>query len=196
MSSDRGLSAGVVARLQASHITWFPMIRMEFDTGIVRVVGLHFPIEWPVGSGDNWVASRGLGSVDNVTESIDSIEGLRFTLAGIPSSVIAEAQQDKYQGRPCGLLIAFLDDAGVYQVDESTWQGRLDVPVIDRQPDKTCTITVTAEHSMADWRRKRELLFNSVSQKRIAPNDTMLDGIENSKRIEKVVFSKAARTLA
>lgn len=191
--SDRNLDAGTAAALVQPHVTHFPLVRMDFDSGTVRMAGTDFDVEYPAGSGTIWTAARGFGSIEPITETSESVEGLKFTLSGIPTSAIAEAQQEKYQRRPCTVLWCFLSGGTLY-VDQAVWKGRLDVPTIDRGRD-TCTISVTAEHSMADWQRKRELLFNSASQKRINPADTFFDGIENSKRIEKVVFSKAARTI-
>lgn len=193
MSSDRSLDTDVALALVQPHVQWFPMVKMEFDTGDVRIAGTDFPVTYPAGSGITWVASRGLGRIETITETGDSVEGLRFTLAGIPNSVLIEAQQEKYQGRKCTVLMGFITD-GVIHVDQTVWQGRLDVRSISVGKE-TSTITVTAEHCMVDWKRRRELLYNSASQKLIDPTDTFWDGIENSKRIEKVVFSKAARTL-
>lgn len=193
MSSDRNLDVGTAAAIKQPHVPCFPLVQMDFDSATVRVAGLDFNVEYPVGSGNLWLAVRGLGSMEAITETSESVEGIKFTLAGVPTSAIAEAQQEKYQGRKCTVLWAFLDGSTMH-VDPVAWQGRLDIPTIERG-QSTCTISVTAEHSMADWRRKRELLFNSASQRRIDPADTFFDGIENSKRIEKVVFSKAARTI-
>jgi len=191
--SDRGLDAGFISALSENHVNWFPMVKMEFDSGTVRVAGVDFDVEYPVGSGDIWTHVRGFASMEPITETGDSVEGLKFVLAGVPNALIVEAQQEKYQGRPCTVLFVCIED-GVLHVDPEVWRGRLDAPTIDRAVG-SCTITVTAEHSMADWRRKRELLFNSASQKLINPADTFFDGIENSKRIDKIVFSKAARTV-
>lgn len=193
MSSDRNLDAGTAIALTQPHVSHFPLVHMEFDSGHVRIAGLDFNVEYPTDSGIFWTAARGLGTMEVITETSESVEGLKFTLAGVPTSAIAEAQQEKYQGRGCTVLWAFMD-GGTMHVDPVAWQGRLDIPTIERGQG-TCTISITAEHSMADWRRKRELLFNSASQRRIDPADTFFDGIENSKRIEKVVFSKAARTI-
>jgi len=193
MSSDRSLDSGTALALVQPHVQWFPLVKMEFDTGDVRIAGTDFPVEYPAGSGTIWTASRGLGRIEPITETGDSVEGLKFTLAGIPNSLIIEAQQEKYQGRKCTVMLAFLT-AGVVLVDQTVWQGRLDVRSISVGRE-TSTISVTAEHCMVDWKRKRELLFNSASQKLIDPTDTFWDGIENSKRVEKVVFSKAARTI-
>jgi hypothetical protein len=189
--SDRQLPAAVAVALQAPHVVWFPLVQLDFDSGTVRISGTDMPVEYPAGSGQIWTAARGMGSLEVITETPTSVEGLRFTLAGIPNSAIAEAQQEKVQGRPCTLHMAFIDADGI-QVDMAAWKGRMDVMTIKRGKAES-TITVTAEHSMADWKRKRELLYNSVSQKRINPADTFFDGIEKSKGTEKVVFSKAAR---
>ena len=190
----RNLSAGTQAALAQPHVPCFPLIQMDFDAadgGTVRVCGLDFDVEYPQGSGIMYMAVGGLGAMEQIAETSESVEGLKLTLSGVPLAKIAEAQQAKYQGRKCTVTMCFLNGSTLH-ADPATWAGRLDVPVIERGKG-TCTITVTAEHSMADWKRKYEQLYNSASQKKIDPTDTFFDGIENSKRVEKVVFSKEMR---
>jgi len=191
MSSDRNLEAGLAAALAQPHVAWFPMVKMEFDSGTVRVCGLDVDVEYPAGSGEFWTRTRGYGGMEPIVEGGDTIQGITFTLAGIPQSVLIEAQQEKYQGRKCTVLMAILGDGVVY-VDPAVWQGRLDQRTITVGA-KASTITVTAEHSMVDWKRPYERLFNSASQKLVDPNDTFYDGLEDSMKVEKVIFSKEIR---
>lgn len=190
--SDRSLDAGTSAAVVQPHVTHFPLIQMDFDSGVSRISGADFDVEWPIGSGIFFRTVRGLGSMEAITETNESVEGIKFSLAGVPVERVIEAQQEKYQGRPCTVLWAFIDDAGIH-VDPAVWKGRLDIPIIDPGKD-TCVLSVTAEHTMVDWQRPRPLLFNSVSQKRYHPTDTVFDGIELSRQTEKIIFSKAART--
>ena len=192
----RNLTAGAQAAIAQPHVACFPLIQMDFDAadgGTVRVCGLDFDVEYPQGSDTMYMAIGGLGSMEQINETSESVEGLKLTLSGVPIAKVAEAQQIKYQGRKCTVVMCFLDNGTLY-ADPATWVGRLDVPVIERGKG-TCTITVTAEHSMADWKRKYEQVYNSASQKKINPLDTFFDGIENSKRVEKIVFSKQGRMI-
>lgn len=186
--SRPGLPPGVAAAVDKDHVPLFPLVRMEFDAedgGTLFIAG--YPADVPY-DGDIYLSSRGLGSIDPLIETNDEVTGLKFTLAGVPEAVIAEALLVKYQGRPCTVLLAFLDGETL-NVDPQAWQGRLDVPEISRAQN-TRTITVTAEHRMFDWKRSRRLLFNDADQRRIDSTDTFFLGIESMEEKEINLFSR------
>ncbi len=189
------LSPDVVTAVGQSHVDRFPLIHCAFDAedgGDIYIAGTDFDIVY---DGHTYLASRGLVSIEAITETTDEITGLKFTLAAVTNALVAEALLVKYQGRPCTVLLAFRDADGAMQVDELAWQGRLDVPEITRGAT-TRTITVTAEHRMADWGRARRLLFNDADQRRIDPTDTFLLGCEQMKEKTIVLFSKEVMRLA
>lgn len=187
--SARNLTTGLVDALNADHVALFPLLKMEFDSATIYLAGTDFDVDY---DGQTWLAARGIGTIEPVTESADGVEGLKFTLAGVSDESLAEAQQEKYQGRAVTVLWCFIDGDGVLHVDPTAWQGRLDVPSI-ALGKTTATITVTAEHRMVDWERPRKLLFNHADQQRIDPTDTFFQGIESMVNAEIVVFSKESQ---
>lgn len=185
--SRPGISSDVQSVVAQDHVNWFPLIVMEFDSGTLRLAGTDFDVDY---GGNTYIATRGLASMDTITETPDEVAGIRFTLSGVPSETLAEALTESYQGRPVTVMFAFLD-GGTLRVDEDAWVGRLDTPEIERATG-TRTITVTAEHRMADWARQRVLMFNHADQQRILAGDTFFLGIEQMAEKEIVVFSKEA----
>jgi hypothetical protein len=186
MSTRPAVPAGLVTAAGASHVKWFPLVKMELDTGTLYLSGTDFPVDY---AGQTWLATRGLGTIDPITESADEITGLKFTLSGVPAGVVAEALQLDYQGRRVTVMFAVLDASGILQVDPSAWQGKLDVPEISRAVG-TRSITITAEHQMADWGRPRKLLFNHADQQRVDPGDNFFLGVETMQERQIVLFSK------
>lgn len=186
--SRPGVTSGVTTAASADHVAWFPLVKMEFDSGTAYVAGTDFNVDY---DGQTWLAARGLGSIDPIVESGDEIAGLKFTLSGVSSTGIAEAQTEKYQGRPVTVLWATVDATGTLNVDPAAWQGRMDTPTIARGKG-TCTISITAEHRMVDWQRPRKLLFNHADQQRILPGDNFFLGLEAMAERNIVLFSKEA----
>lgn len=181
------LPAGVAATVQLGHVPWFPLVKLEFDSGTSYVAGTDFDVDY---GGHTWTALRGLGNVEPIVESSEEIAGLRFSLSGVPTAAIAQAQSEKYQGRRCTVLWACVDGETLH-VDPAAWQGKLDIPTIQRG-QQTCTISITAEHHMADWQRPRKLLFNHADQQRVDPGDNFFLGIEAMAEKSIVLFSKEA----
>lgn len=182
------LPPGVASTVDNDHVPLFPLVRMEFDVadgGTLYIAGYPKDVTY---DGNIYISSRGLASIEPLVETSDEVTGLKFTLAGVPQVILAEALLLKYQGRLCTVLLAFLDGETMH-VDPQAWQGRLDVPEITRAQG-TRTITITAEHRMVDWRRPRKLLFNDADQRRIDPTDTFFVGIEAMEEREINLFSR------
>lgn len=186
--SARNLTAEVIATSENSHVDYFPLVKLEFDSETVYLAGLDYNVEY---DGHTWLGASRVGSIEKTVETADQIEGLKFTLSGLSDEMIAQAQEEKYQGRAVTVLWCFLDGPDLH-VDPTAWQGAMDVPsiAIGRQ---SSTITVTAENRMADWQRPRKLMFNHADQQRIDPTDNFFLGIERMENAEIVVFSKESQ---
>lgn len=187
--SRPGLPPGVATTVEQGHVPMFPLVRMEFDTADGGDLCISGYIKDVVYDGNTYLSSRGFASMEPLIETSDEVTGLRFTMAGVPQIVLTEALVAKYQGRPCTVLLAFVDSDGTLHVDPYAWQGRLDVPEITRA-EGTRTIVVTAEHRMVDWMRSRRLFFNDADQRRIDTTDTFFVGVEAMEEREIVLFSR------
>lgn len=186
--SARGLTPELAATLQLAFVPEFALLQLDFDSGTVRLAGTDFNIEW---DGYIWLAARQIGTIDTLTETADGVEGLRFTMSGVSDESLADVQQEQYQGRAVTVLWCFLDGSTLH-VDPTAWQGRLDVPEIDLEAT-TATISVTAEHRMADWQRPRQLMFNHADQQRIDPMDDFFLDLEAMDNADIVVFSRESQ---
>lgn len=169
--------------LEAPHVEFFMLVKLEFDAGAVYISGADFDVEY---AGEVWTSLRGLGSIDPIVESGDEIPGLSLVLSGVPAEGIIHAQTEGYRGRKVTVLWAFFD-GDILRVDTAAWQGFMDTPIITRS-EGTCTITVSAENRMIDWQRPRGLLFNHADQQRIDPTDKFFLGIESMVEKEVLLF--------
>jgi hypothetical protein len=181
--SRPNLPGGLPTVLARDHVEFFPLVKLEFDSGTLYLSGCDFAVDY---LGQLWTSLRGLGAIDVITESPDEIPGISLTLSGVPNEAIVHAQTEKYRGRRVTVLWAFFD-GDVLLVDSACWQGYIDVPVITRGP-ATCTIQITAENRMIDWQRPRGLIFNHADQQRILVGDNFFFGIEGMVEREIVLF--------
>ena len=181
--SRPNLPAGLPAVLARDHVEFFPLVKLEFDSGTLYLSGCDFNVDY---LGQIWTSLRGLGSIDVIAESPDEIPGLNLTLSGVPNEAIVHAQTEKYRGRRVTVLWAFFD-GDVLLVDSACWQGYIDVPVITRGV-MTCAIQISAENRMIDWQRPRGMLFNHADQQRFAAGDNFFLGIEGMVEREITLF--------
>lgn len=188
MTSARNLTSDVILASQQSHVPYFPLLKLEFDSGTSYLAGLDYNVDF---DGQTWLGASRVGSMEKTVETGDSVEGLRFTLSGVTDEAIAESQQEEYQGRAVTVLWAFLMGETLC-VDANAWQGRLDQPTITFGPT-SASISITAENRMADWQRPRKLMFNHADQLRIDPNDAFFLGSEAMENAQIVIFSKESQ---
>lgn len=180
--------AGVLSTVLNPHVPFFPLVQMDFDVadgGTQRLAGTDFNIDY---GGFTWTATRGWASMEPLTETADTVAGIKFTLSGVPTAALTESLTVQYQSRAVTVLWACLDGGTLY-VDPLAWKGRMDVPEIVRDR-ATRSISITAEHPMADWGRPHVFLFNHADQQRIDAGDNFFLGIEAMNEKEIVVFSK------
>lgn len=189
MSIRPDVPAALVTAAAASHVAWFPLVYMNLDDGPLRLSGADFDVTY---DGHVWTSARGLGSFEPIGESADEMEGLKFTLSGMPPGVVAEALVTKVQGRACTVLYAVVEEDGTLRVDPNAWSGKLDGMQVERS-DGTCVIVVTAEHAMLDWSRPRTRYFNDADQKRVDPSDKFFSLIAGLNEKVLVIFSKEAQ---
>ena len=104
--SRPGLPGSLPAVLARDHVEFFPLVKLEFDSGTLYLSGCDFNVDY---AGQIWTSLRGLGSIDVITESPDEIPGINLTLSGVPNEAIVHAQTEKYRGRRVTVLWAFFD---------------------------------------------------------------------------------------
>lgn len=144
--------------------------KLEFGSGAVRLwegIGeLTLDSEVYLGASD-------LVGLSEIVET-DRVEaaGIKVTLSGIPSALIATALTENYQERPARIWLSFLTAAGSVVADPITiFAGRMDVMAI-REGGDTSTIELSIESYLIDGDRPRLRQWTPEDQKLDFPSDT------------------------
>lgn len=153
------LPGGMAALLADAHVTWFVLLQLDLDSGTQYLTSTPFDVDY---GGHTYVAAQGIGTVEPITETAGEVQGMTYTLSGVPSSAIAGVLTEPLQGRTATLRLAVLSGTTV-TVDPVVWQGALDVPTIE-DDGATCTIRVTAEHALLGWQQPSGRLFSNEQQ--------------------------------
>lgn len=157
--------AAFSAALRKPSVKSFLMGRLGFSSGDAYWCSLPYPVDY---DGNTYMPMWGLLSIDNVSETADSAQGLRLVFSGVSDAAIAAVQTEDVQGRPCELHLAVIDE-GVLRVDEGVWIGEMDV--MTAEDDTEPRITITAEHQMTLWERARVVLCSDAEQQAEYPGD-------------------------
>lgn len=140
-------------------------------TSPLRLNTSALAIDW---NGFTWSGAGALGAIDEVKDAAGEQQGLRFTLSGVPASLLSLALQEPVRGKACSLYLAILDPLSHAVLDVPlAWSGTLDQMAI-AQSAETCTIAVTAEHAGLTYGRPKPLRYTDADQQRLYPGDTSL----------------------
>ena len=168
--TGRTLDTTFAAALQAAHVEGFVLVDMYLDSGTVYVAGLPFAFDW---AGHTYLPVMGLGTVREMIETDSEVQGLQFTLSGVPESSIALVAAEEVQGRRVTVRQAIIDGGTVY-MDDAVWEGTLDVMTID-DSGPSATVTVTAEHALASWAEPQQVLYSHEDQQLISAGDKFFE---------------------
>jgi hypothetical protein len=125
-------------------------------------------------NGNDWAGAGSLGAIDEVKDGTGEVAGLRFSLSGVPTTLLSVALQEPIRNKPCTVWLGVLDPATHAVLDAlQIWAGTLDTMPITQQGD-TCTISVTAEHPGVNFARPKPLRYTDADQQRLYPGDTCL----------------------
>lgn len=192
MSRDIGLFT--VAELSKEVIAPFFAVEIDFDDAPLYV--------WS-GYGDLVVDDKtylGVGQLLNISSVVETTEmeasGATLTMSGIPSTFLALALQEPYQGRECriyfGLVLGsrnILQESGSYLLLEDgsriltedsgvtlteIFSGELDQMTISEEAE-TSTVAVTAENVLIRLERPVVRRFSNEDQKSRFPDDLGLE---------------------
>lgn len=167
--SERALTAGLKTATEASSISLILLAAFNFSSGYVRVWTGYGDLTW---DGNTYSGVGDLGNIGNIEETAEiAAKGTNFSLSGIPSSLIALALADAYQGRSAQLWIGALDTSGAIIVDPyQIFSGRMDVIEIQDGGD-TSSISLSAESRLIDLNRSRERRYTDEDQRIDYPTD-------------------------
>lgn len=169
---SRNLTSDVQTQLSASELEPFFAIKLNFDSGALRL--------W-TGYGEITVASEtytGGGQLLNVSPVEETVEvaarGVTLSLNGIDASLITYALTENYQTRSAKVYLGVLSSGAVVADPYLVFDGRMDVMTIDDNGE-TANIAMTAESRLIDLERPKLRRYTSDDQKLNHPNDTGFD---------------------
>lgn len=178
--SERLLSAGIIALIQAGTVEPAAFLYADFPSGAKRVwTGIG---NYTDGEANVWEGIGGVVEIRSIQETIDiAASGLSVTLDGLDDTVVQKILGDNYQGRAAEFKLGFWDrnTNEVIFTDEPVWKGTLDMDESEIAA-KGVKLTIICEHRMADVLRKREARYTNEDQQRLHPTagDTAFTRIE------------------
>lgn len=163
----RPMDAGTAAAVIAGHVPYIFFVRLDFSQPLC-VCSAAYNVFW---YGIEWTGLGNLGGMEPLQEQagLEAI-GVRLTLSGVPSEMIALTLGEQYQGKPCQIWFAPLREDLRLLVDPvRLFYGRMDT--MNVEVGDTATITVSAESRMATWDRARVRRYNNEDQQSRYPGD-------------------------
>jgi hypothetical protein len=149
------------------------LAEMAFESGTLYATSAPIDIDW---NGNTYLGGRQVG-VEEVKDQGGEVQGLRFSLSGVPSEMVALALNESLQGRSVVLRVALLDpDTQAIGQVLQLWSGTMDQMPVRHGPESS-TITVTAEHRGIYFARPKPLRYTDADQRRLYPGDSALEYI-------------------
>jgi len=147
------------------------LVEMSFASGTVYATSAPIDIEH---GGATYLGGRQV-AVEEVKDQGGEVQGLKFSLSGVPSEVVSLALTEELQGRRVVLRAALLDpDSQAIGAVLQLWTGTMDQMPVRHGPDSS-TITVTAEHRGLAFARPKPLRYSDSDQRRLFPGDRALE---------------------
>lgn len=159
------------------------LIELQFGSGTVRLATARVDI---VSGGQTFYAAGLAGQIDAIEDKTTEVSGLRLTLSGIDSAVIAIALAEQVRGRPIKLWLAVLDAASNALLDSYLlWTGQMDTMPITQQGG-TATVSITAEHRGVLFGRPKPARYTDGDQQRLHPGDRCLEYVTSQSQTQDV----------
>lgn len=147
------------------------LVEMNFTSGMVYATSAPIDIAW---GGNTYLGGRQVG-VEEIKDQGGEVQGLKFTLSGVPSELLALALGESLQGRSVVLRAALMDpDTQAIGEVLQLWAGTMDQMPVRHGPE-TSSITVTAEHRGIAFARPKPLRYTDADQRRLYPGDRALE---------------------
>ena len=198
---SRDLNADKISEINKATVFPFFAVELRFDGNqILRMWTGQGTLVLPDTS--QWSGAGTLLGISRVEETSEmAVKGATLTLSSVPSSVLALALVEPYQGRVCKLYFGTFTEGAILQEDSAyillqdgskigleaanrrtafneIFSGYMDQMNIEEGGD-TSTIQMAVENKLIDLERARVARFTSGYQKSIYPNDKGLDFVED-----------------
>jgi hypothetical protein len=130
-------------------------------------------------NGHNYGGVGSLGSIGDVTESIDvKADGTTLELSGIDPILMNDCLNDIQLGAPVTIWLATLSDDGILGTPTPLFVGTVDKPAIPIQPDKL-TLTLNLENRMINLQRASNRRYTAADQNYYYPDDSGMCHVES-----------------
>jgi len=147
-----------------------PILMLEglFDSGAIRFFTGYGSLVW---NGNTFVGSGSLIGMSEIkeTNAVESV-GTKFTLSGVPSSLISFSLTENYQNRVVTLWLGLMSNGSLIADPVALFVGRADLLTINDDGTNS-TIELAVENFMIDLLRPRSRYYTQEDQKIDYPND-------------------------
>lgn len=169
----RDLTSSMITEVTASVLSPILMVEMFFDSGTLRLWTGIGTINW---AGNDFVGAGHLLGFSGVEETSDlSVSSTKFSLSGVPVSVLSMALTEDYQNRKVRCYFGTLDNTGAVISDPYLlFSGKMDV-MESQDSGETCTVALNAESDLVDLTVIRSRQYTSEDQKSEFYDDLGLD---------------------
>lgn len=156
-----------VAAVTGGHVPYLFFVQLDFSQPL-RVCSAGYDIDW---NGVTWMGIGALGSIEPIQEQANTeATGVRLTMSGIPSEIVAISLGEQYQGKPCQIWFSPLRaDLQLFMQPVRLFYGRIDT--LSSEVGDTATVTVSAESRMVSWDKARVRRYNNEDQQSRYPGD-------------------------
>tara|TARA_R110002153_G_scaffold150344_4_gene301912 strand:- start:26 stop:679 length:654 start_codon:yes stop_codon:yes gene_type:complete len=171
----RTINAATQSALTASEVMPVYLFKAEFDEGTVYLWSGLGNLTW---DSQTWTGTGTFGSVSDIEETTNvQANGVKVSLTGIPSEIIAIALNYEYRNRPCHVYLGAvsLADPNTLVGDPLVEVGgRMDVMSIEDSAS-IGSVIISIENRLIDLARARERRFTNEDQQVEYPNDRGLE---------------------
>jgi len=174
---SRGLDSNTLAAAQADVIVPVLLVKLEIDTGDVR---LHDGLGDITYNGEIYSGAGALGFVGALEEDSDLTRNpMEIGLRGIPNDIIALLNDEKYQGRLCTLYQGYLDpDSMTLAGEPYAIVMRMDFHNVNIGKESQIRLKIEDEFTILDKAINRR--YNNADQQSEYPDDKLFEHAEEA----------------
>jgi len=183
----RSLGTDFNNSLSAASLKPFFAVHFAFDGGDLR---LWTGLDTLTFGGEDYDGGGNMLSISDIDETSEiRATNVSVGLSGLPSSIVAAALTENYQGRPMTLYFGTLDANGAINNDPYVvFKGQMDQMSI-QESGETATVVIDCESRLVDLEMARVRRYTSEDQKIDYPNDKGLEFIADLQN-KQVVWGK------
>ncbi|MFE8033848.1 hypothetical protein [Thiohalocapsa marina] len=163
------ISSSLSTLFAGEHAAVVAFVELQFVSGTHRYCTAGQTVRW---NNQDWLGVGAIASIEPIkeTESVQAT-GLKMSLSGVPTGLIAIALAEAVQGRPAKMWVAGITEAGAIVADPVLeFEGRVDTLFIE-DGQSTCSIGINVESRMADFQRPNTRRFNAATHEADYPGD-------------------------